>query len=221
MSRLTLILLGLVFGLLAAFLHYTLPQRDIVMVIGTNQQRMDFGANSLFWAQPDAGMANAGNRDVRFIEAMTPGEDIRVYRNEDTGWGWPPYFKLESSNLQARAKSLASTMDDPQWAVLTHYGWRLEVLSIYPNAVRIRAVDSPDIQLFPWLNITILAALAALVVLAVIGWLEFYEHRVEPVLDRLTMARDRVGDQRRIWGTRLRDWIDRLRGWIGLDGAPD
>ncbi len=66
-----------------------------------------------------------------------------VYRNEDTGWGWPPYFKFDTTNLQAEAADLRSTAAAPQWAIMTHYGWRNEFLSIFPNAIGIRAVDDP------------------------------------------------------------------------------
>ena len=38
-----------------AFFHYTLPQHDIVRIVGTNTQRMDLGENAWFFAAPDAG----------------------------------------------------------------------------------------------------------------------------------------------------------------------
>ena len=41
----------IVFG----FLHYTLPQHDIVRIVGTENRRMDLGENSWFWAAPDVG----------------------------------------------------------------------------------------------------------------------------------------------------------------------
>lgn len=215
MYRLRLALIVVAASLVAGILHYTLPQRDVVLVIDAHERRVDFGANSLFWAEPDAGTAAAGNRDVRFIDAMTPDGAIRVYRNEDTGWGWPPYFKLNSSNLQARAKLLSSSVEAPQWVVMTHYGWRVNALSIYPNAVGIRAVDRPDPPLFPWLNLTILAALAGLAGVAALAMMRAYEAWVEPMLDRFAMARDRLEDRRRVWAARLADWRERLTGGPG------
>ncbi|MDN5789088.1 DUF1523 family protein, partial [Pseudorhodobacter sp.] len=38
--------------LIASFLHYTLPQHDIVRIVGTENRRIDFGENSFFWASP-------------------------------------------------------------------------------------------------------------------------------------------------------------------------
>ena len=92
----------------AAFFHYTLPQKDIVRVTDTENRRIDFGENSIFWASPDAGNAGvAANRDVFFIQTVRENGSVMVYRNEDTGWGWPPYFKFDTSNLQAEAADLA------------------------------------------------------------------------------------------------------------------
>ena len=48
-----------------------------------------------------------------------------VYRNEDTGWGWPPYFKFDTKNLQTEAADLISSKEEPQWVILTHYGLSL------------------------------------------------------------------------------------------------
>ena len=36
-------------------IHYYLPQRDIVEVVGTDVKRMDIGKGSPFWDRPDAG----------------------------------------------------------------------------------------------------------------------------------------------------------------------
>ena len=43
--------------LLAAVLHYNLPQRDIVRITDTYEKRVDPGANSWFWSSGDAGSA--------------------------------------------------------------------------------------------------------------------------------------------------------------------
>jgi len=153
---------ALVLLLAAAFLHYTLPQRDIVRVVSTETRRVDFGSNSIFWSNSGAGDAvNATNRDVFFIETVKKNGKVMVYRNEDTGWGWPPYFKFDTADLQARAADLVSTKDNPQWAVIRHYGWRSQWLSIFPNATSIKAIDDPNVRLIPWFNIVFLILLIA------------------------------------------------------------
>ncbi|MEM9794855.1 MAG: DUF1523 family protein [Pseudomonadota bacterium] len=144
-------------------LHYTLPQTDIVRIVNTEVQRIDVGGNSIFWAGPDSGSANRPDRDVRFIETFRPDGEPMVYRNQDTSWGWPFYFKFDSSNLQAEARDAISTAAAPEWVAMRHYGWRSEWFSIFPNATSLRPVDGPDATLIPWFNIVFLTLLAALV----------------------------------------------------------
>ena len=57
----------IVFG----FLHYTLPQHDIVRIVGTENRRIDIGENSWFWAGPDVGTAASASRDVRAMISPT------------------------------------------------------------------------------------------------------------------------------------------------------
>ena len=170
---------GVFWLILAGFLHYTLPQHDIVRITDTYEKRVDFGENALFWAQADTG--NAGtpvSRDVFFIQTVRAGKGrVMVYRNEDTGWGWPPYFKFATANLQAEAADLKSTSEGPKWAIIKHYGWRNEFLSIYPNAISVRLVSGPDTRIIPWLNIVILTFLAALFWGVRARWKRFWSGR--------------------------------------------
>ncbi|MFA5581329.1 MAG: DUF1523 family protein [Paracoccaceae bacterium] len=185
-------LLALIALIVAGFLHYTLPHRDIVRIVDTEVRRIDFGENSIFWAAPDAGAAASGSRDIRFINAMRPNGRVVVYRNEDTGWGWPPYFKLNSSNLQTQASDRISTREAPEWVALTHYGWRNEFFSIYPNAVRLRPVAGPDVTLIPWVNIVILVILALAGGMIWRMWRQFRERAIDPLVDDAGEARGRV-----------------------------
>jgi hypothetical protein len=178
------------------FFNYTLPDRDVVRIVGTEIQRIDFGENSVFWAQPDTGSAtNTGSRDVRFINAVAENGAIRVYRNEDTGWGWPPYFKLDSSNLHTEAQDLISTSANPQWVVVTHYGWRAELFSAFPNAIAVRPVASPDVQLIPYFNIGLILVLLALVWWIWRLWDRFHQARIEPIVDGIAIAIDNADER--------------------------
>jgi len=81
----------IVFVILGALLHYTLPQRDIVRITGTEIIRQDFsGLNRIFYAQGDSGNAQTESRDLRLINAVAASGAVMVYRNEDTGFGSPP-----------------------------------------------------------------------------------------------------------------------------------
>ena len=156
------VLWAMLFVFVLAFFHYTLPQRDIMRVVKAEPRRIDFGVNSVFWNFAGSGDAvNLTNRDVFFIEAVDPDGDVMVYRNQDTGWGWPPYFKFDSATLSAEASNAVSTKEDPQWYAIKHYGWRNELISIFPNAVSIKPVEGPDVTLIPWTNIVIILVLIA------------------------------------------------------------
>lgn len=174
--------------LFAAFLHYTLPQHDIVRISDTYEKRVDVGVNSWFWTGGDAGSATGVvNRDVFFIQAFDVNGKPIVYRNEDTGWGWPPFFKFDTSNLQAEASDLI-TKDDTEatkWAVVRHYGWRNEFLTVFPNALSIRQASGPDEQIIPWGNILRLTLIAALFWAITVRWVRFRRARIDPIMDRI------------------------------------
>lgn len=209
-----------VLTLVAAFLHYTLPTWDTARITNTDILRQDFGENSIFWAQPDAGQAAGTNRDVRFIYAQLADGKEMVYRNEDTGWGWPPYFKINSSNLQAQASDLVSTRSDPnpQWVAIKNYGWRSEFLSIYPNAVRIKEVAGPDVRVTPWITYIILVLLVATFWAIYVRWRRFWRNRIDPladsVADRWESFDDDIEGRRNIF-QRFWVWITGRRGEEG------
>ena len=95
MRSLKLILIAGWMLILFAVLHYTLPQTDVVRIVNTDIRRMDFGANAIFYSSEATA---SGNVDVRFIEGVDPDGDAAVFRNEDTGLGWPFYFKFDSAD---------------------------------------------------------------------------------------------------------------------------
>ena len=194
---------------LLGFLHYTLPQRDVVRITNSYNRLTTVGENWMFYAVPDTGTGeSAQTRDIRFIEAVFPDESVIVYRNEDTGWVWPPYFKYDSSNLQAEATNFKSTKAAPQFVAVTHYGWRIPFISIYPNAVSMRLVDGPDVRLIPWLNIFLLATLILLILMIRRMWRQFWERTVDPAIDAVDARADAARDSARgFWG--------RISGWFG------
>ena len=178
---------GIFWVLVASFLHYTLPQHDIVRITDTFEKRVDYGGeNSIFWAKANTGNAtDTVNRDVFFIQTIRANGKPMVYRNEDTGWGWPPYFKFDTNNLQTEAADLKSTSANPQWVSVTHYGWRNEFLSIFPNAVGVKAVAGPDVRIIPWFNIILLVVLAAIFWAIRVRWIRFREARIDPVVENV------------------------------------
>ena len=80
-------------------LHYWLPDREIVRIVGTEVKRVDVESGAPFWDRADIGTNEEATRDVRFINAEKKNGRSMVFRNEDTGWGWPPYLKFDSGDV--------------------------------------------------------------------------------------------------------------------------
>ena len=178
--------------MMAVFLQYFLPQRDIVKVVGTDVKRMDLSDKAWFWARADSGTNENPIRDVRFINATGRNGKPRVYRNEDTNWSFPPYFKFDSGDLNAEAQSLSQ--DSEQWVALSHYGWRIKMLTVFPNAVKVKPVAGPNVRLIPWFNIVFLSLLGLLIL-----WLRrkasnFKKKRIDPAVEKIGDTIDDVAD---------------------------
>jgi Protein of unknown function (DUF1523) len=209
------ILVVLIVGL---FLHYTMPQRDVVQVINTYNKNTPIGANWMFYSIEDTGTGvetTASIRDIRFIDAVYANGEVMVYRNEDTGWFWPPYFKWDSSTLQAEATNLKTDKASPQWVAVTHYGWRMPILSIFPNAVKIAPVAGPDVTLIPWLNIVILAFLAFVVLMIRRMWAQFRERMVDPALADVGETFGAAGARVEAAQKEARGFFGRIGAWLG------
>ncbi|MDG1864238.1 MAG: DUF1523 family protein [Yoonia sp.] len=186
------VLVALIIGVI---LHYALPQHDIVRVVNTYQERQDLNDwTRIFWARPDDQSATLVNRDVQFIQTVKKktfllgfvprdATEVMVYRNEDTGWSWPFYFKFDTASLQTEADDLRSTPEQPKWAVMTHYGWRNEYFSAFPNAIAIRPIDGPDARIIPWFNIFFFGFLIVASVFILAMWMQFRERSIDPLLD--------------------------------------
>lgn len=206
LTRLKIAFWLVAFAVVATFLHYCLPQRDVVRIVGTDVVRQDVRSED---AQ---GNPVTVTRDVRFIYTKAPDGEDRVYRNEDTGWGWPPYLKFDTADLAAQASDLVSNSDNPKWVVVRHYGWRIPIFSMFPNAVAIRPASGPDEELFPWFNVVFLALLM-LIVLMVRGMvILFFRAHVDPVVEQIELEYDeQVGAVRRRL-RRIRRWFRRHLG---------
>jgi hypothetical protein len=128
---------------LLGFLDYVLPHHAVLRVVGTQVKRAGDG-------KPAKNQPAAGERDIYYIFA----EDIdtkkpRVFRNEDTRWGFPWYLKFNSADIQAAAQSIA---DERGTAVFTYYGWRIRILSLFPNVTKVVRAE-PDVRPIPWFDI--------------------------------------------------------------------
>jgi hypothetical protein len=149
-------------ALYASFCAYGLPRQAKVHVTGTEVTRREV-------ERPDGKVLS---QDVRYVMAEDLDGQPRMFRNEDTGWGWPPYFKFDSGDLAAQANNLANDDRDPV-VLVRYYGFRIRMLSMFPNVLSMREV-APDHQPIPWL--TILVVVAHLVLIGV-GWTVWRSYR--------------------------------------------
>ncbi len=200
--------------LVVAFLHYYLPSKDVVRIVGVDVKRMD--VTSREFVREGEGAPAQKTRDVRFINAIWPTGKPRVYRNEDTGWGFPWYFKFDSGNLQAEAQDAALGQSaGPRWYVVTHYGWRIEIFSMFPNAVSIKPAPGPDYSPIPWFNIVFLGMLALLFFTIWRFVIRFRQRHIDPVFDELQENFDETSEDIRSGVTGLYDrwqrWLDTWR----------
>lgn len=212
--RITLLLI------VAGFLHYTLPQHDIVRIVGTENRRIDVGANSIFWSRPDVGMAEgSASRDVFFINTIYPDGSIMDYRNEDTGWGWPPYFKIDTFSLQTKAKEMISPSSEPIWVSVTHYGWRNGLFTIFPNAVEVTRVDGQNARIIPWFNIVFFVVLGFVIFMLRRMWMQFRERAIDPVVAGAGEAWDSVDANADAARDRAKGVFGRFTAWFGTWGG--
>ena len=218
------VFLSVIVLFLLVIAHYTLPQHDVVRVVNTYQERQDLGDwTRIVWSNPDDQSGTLVTRDVQFIQTVRKKtflfgfiqrdkEGVMVYRNEDTGWRWPPYFKFDTASLQTEADDLRSTPETPKWAVITHYGWRLELFTAFPNAVAIKPVDGPRPTIIPWFNIIFFVVLISAILFIRAMWLQFRERTIDPALQDTRDAWEKVDDYADERRSKARSW---WRSWTG------
>jgi len=200
----------------AVLLNYYLPDRDIVQIVGTEVKRIDVESGAPFWDRADIGTIEGATRDVRFINAEFENGKTRVYRNEDTGWGFPPYFKFDSGDVTALSQSLAKT--DDQWVAVRHYGWRIKLFSIFPNVTSIKRVDGPNVFLIPWFNIVFIGLLLLIWFLLWRMVKRWKAKRIDPTLDAVG---DTIGDAARDVRDNVDAGSDEVRSrWRKVFGSP-
>ena len=141
-TKVSLIAIPVVVFIVASPLLVYLPSSVKVTISGIEVKRK--GADD-----PEAGKQV---RDVRYILAKDhqTGKAL-VFRNEDTGWGWPPYFKFDAADLSSAAADLANNKRDAV-VLLTYYGVRSPMLDLFPNAVSLEVVEAGYTHV-PWFNI--------------------------------------------------------------------
>lgn len=148
--------------------NYAMPSYESTIITGMEVRRMDKDGLISKVNQPDGAV-----RDVYFLFAEQPeSKKIMVYRNEDTGWGLPLYFKFNSADLQAKAQAYAN---EKQLVEVKYYGWRINWLNEFRNIVSIKQLNEGDSPSNPWFSYILYAFFAITFFLSVQmirGWFD-------------------------------------------------
>lgn len=148
LSRLGLGLLLLMALMIALLFSLYLPRTEKVFVTGSEVKRTD--------VTPDD-TTDARTRDVRYIQTkLAKSGETKVFRNEDTRWGWPPYFKFNSTDLSGEAISIAQKQPDAV-VLVTYYGWHSNIFGLFPNLVSLQVVPA-SYEHFPLFNVVFVSA---------------------------------------------------------------
>ena len=147
--------------IIALFFHYTLPRTAVVRISGTDIKRVEKNKEVTEEENETANKVTMGGHtsDVRYINSVSRKGKTMVFRNFDTGWGWPPYFKFNSANLTAEAQAFATDQKKP-WVLVKYYAWRFTVFSMFPNVLDLKVVDRSYTHI-PIFNIVFFALLFA------------------------------------------------------------
>lgn len=164
---LILVMLSLHIVLIGA-VNYAFPSYESTVVTGMEVRRMDKDG-MISKANPPDGEV----RDVYFLFTEQPEDKkIMVYRNEDTGWGLPFYFKFNSADIQAKAQAYANSK---QLVEIKYYGWRINWLNEFRNIVAIKQLDENNTPSKPWVSYILYAFFALtffLSVQVIRGWFD-------------------------------------------------
>lgn len=148
-------------------LSYSLPKHIVVNINGSEVKRVDNSGNAVDVRTPSIN----NSRDVYYINASALDKsEVFTFRNEDTKFNFPWYFKFDSAEVQSRAKLVEANnngKDQRAYALVTYYGWRIPMFNMFPNAVDVRSWESSEPP-FPVFN-TVFLSLLGLITL-VLWW---------------------------------------------------
>ena len=156
----------LMLAVVGLFLSYVLPKHEVAYITDAYSRFVEPGEMRGVRAFSEQDTTTAQGRigqDVLFIVGRSRDGDLLEFRNEDTGFGFPFYFKFDTATLDNQAREAISTPENPKWMVIRYYGWRLPWVSMFPNAVSMKPAPSRDVTIVPWFNIILLILLVAIV----------------------------------------------------------
>lgn len=127
MRNVVLFILTAIFLVLMLLVSYCMPHYSAAVISGVEVKRMNENENT-----PNNKEVKTLARDVYFVQTYDPKDQksVTVYRNEDTRFGFPFYFKFNSADISALAQSLVNQQVEVQY-----YGWRINLFNMFPNVI--------------------------------------------------------------------------------------
>lgn len=139
-----LVMLSLHIVLIGA-VNYAFPSYDATVITGMEVRRVDKDG-PISKSNPQDGPV----RDVYYIFTENPEtKKVMTYRNEDTEWGFPLYFKFDSALTQAKAQAFAN---DRKLVQIKYYGWYLSWVHEFRNVVSIKSLEVDESPSTPWFS---------------------------------------------------------------------
>ncbi|WP_181370904.1 DUF1523 family protein [Helicobacter pylori] len=122
-----LFILTAIFLVLMLLVSYCMPHYSVAVISGVEVKRMNENENT-----PNNKEVKTLARDVYFVQTYDPEDkkSVTVYRNEDTRFSFPFYFKFNSADISALAQSLVNQQVEVQY-----YGWRINLFNMFPNVI--------------------------------------------------------------------------------------
>lgn len=127
MRNVVLFILTAIFLALMLLVSYCMPHYSAAVISGVEVKRMNENENT-----PNNKEVKTLARDVYFVQTYDPKDQksVTVYRNEDTRFSFPFYFKFNSADISALAQSLVNQQVEVQY-----YGWRINLFNMFPNVI--------------------------------------------------------------------------------------
>ena len=147
------------FIVITGTVNYVMPSYDETVVTGMEVRRMDKDG-----VISKSNPADGEVRDVYFLFTESEPNKVMVYRNEDTGWGLPPYFKFGSADIQAKAQAYAN---EKQRVQIKYYGWRINWMNEFRNIVSIKPLLEGETVARPIVSYVLYVVIAFLFFLSI------------------------------------------------------
>lgn len=136
MRNVVLFILTAILLVLMLLVSYCMPHYSVAVISGVEVKRMNENENT-----PNNKEVKTLARDVYFVQTYDPKDQksVTVYRNEDTRFSFPFYFKFNSADISALAQSLVNQQVEVQY-----YGWRINLFNMFPNVIFLKPLKEND-----------------------------------------------------------------------------